>query len=130
MGCYGLGTTRVMGVLAEVLSDDAGLVWPDAVAPANVHIVPIAKAKEEDAFVRAEELHDALELSGFECLLDDRIGTSVGSKMADADLIGIPKRIVVSEKTLKEKGVEVKDRASGEVTMIRFEEVEQYLRNL
>ena len=116
MGCYGLGTTRVLGVMVEVLSDDNGLVWPESVAPAQVHIVPIAKTEEDEAFQKALELYEKLTQAGTECLFDDRLKSSVGSRLADADLIGCPKRIVVSPKTLEKGEVEVKVRKTGEVT--------------
>ena len=104
MGCYGLGTTRVMGVMVEVLSDENGLVWPELVAPAQVHIVPIAKTADEDAFVQAEGLYEELTAQGIECLFDDRLKQGVGSRLADADLIGVPTRVVVSHKTLAAEG--------------------------
>jgi len=118
MGCYGIGTTRVMGVLAEVMSDDAGLVWPKQVAPAHVHIIVLAKTQSEESFTRAEELYKTLEAKGIECLFDDRVDQSAGSKLADADLIGVPVRVLISPKTLKEGKLEVKDRATGKVTMM------------
>lgn len=125
MGCYGIGTTRVMGVLAEVCHDEHGLLWPENVAPARVHIVPIAKKEEDAPYKEALDLYTQLEKKGVECLFDDRLGDTVGSRLADADLIGIPLRIVVSEKTLKGKGVEVKERKTGEVTLLSAKECMQ-----
>lgn len=118
MGSYGIGTTRVMGVLAEVCHDEKGLQWPENVAPARVHIVPIAKAKEEKAYTEALKLYEALCERRIDCLFDDRLNQSVGSRLADADLIGVPVRVVVSGKTLDAKGLEVKDRRTGEVRMV------------
>ncbi len=118
MGCYGLGTTRVMGVLAELFSDDHGLVWPEAVAPARVHIVALAKTKDEASYKAAESLYETLEKAGVDCLFDDRLEQSVGSRLADADLIGVPTRVLISPKTLDKGQLEVKDRKTGEVTMI------------
>ncbi len=117
MGSYGLGTTRVMGVLAEIYHDEHGLQWPDVVAPFAVHIVPIAKSKEDTAYTEAQKLYNALTELGKECLFDDRIGLSVGERLANADLIGCPKRVVISPKTLEKEGAEVKDRATGAITM-------------
>ncbi|MSR87040.1 proline--tRNA ligase [Candidatus Peribacteria bacterium] len=118
MGCYGLGTTRVMGVLAEVCNDEHGLRWPEAVAPARVHIIALAKTREEESFTAAEALYDKLEKAGVDCLFDDRLDQSPGSKLADADLIGVPTRVLISLKTLAKGELEVKDRATGEVTMV------------
>ena len=118
MGCYGIGTTRVMGVLAEVFHDEHGLVWPENVAPARVHIIPIAKKEDDASYKKALELYEELQEKGVECLFDDRLRESVGSRMADADLIGIPTRMVVSPKTLEDKGVEVKERKTGDITMM------------
>lgn len=125
MGCYGLGTSRVMGVLAEIFHDENGLVWPENVAPFAVHIVPIAKTEDEEAFGKAEELYQTLTDAGVECLIDDRLNQSVGSKLADADLIGIPTRIVVSRKTLENGEVEVKKRADAEPEMLKWEDALQ-----
>ena len=123
MGSYGLGTSRVMGVLAEVFHDEHGLIWPENVAPFTVHIVPIAKTEKEDAYKEAVKLYDALTKAGKEVLFDDRLGASVGERLADADLIGCPTRVVISPKTLDDKGAEVKDRKTGEVKMVGIEEL-------
>jgi len=123
MGCYGMGISRLLGILAEAFADDDGLVWPASVAPADTHIVPIAKTLKEEPFIRARKLYDALMDSGKECLFDDRLDLSVGARLADADLIGVPKRIIVSKKTLKEDAVEVKDRRSGKVEMVKMGEI-------
>ncbi len=121
MGCYGMGVSRLLGILAEAFSDDAGLMWPEAVAPVRCHIVPIAKTKDDEAFVTAMKLYDDLSSAGVECLLDDRIDVSVGSKLADADLIGIPWRVVVSPKSLEKNGIEVKKRNEKESTILPIE---------
>lgn len=122
MGCYGIGTSRVMGVLAEVFHDDKGLCWPEAVAPARVHIVPIAKTAEDVAFVKARALYDALTAQGIDCLLDDRLDQTVGSKLADADLIGVPLRVILSPKTLENGMAEVKERTAAEARMVPVDE--------
>ncbi len=118
MGSYGIGTTRVLGVLAEVYNDEKGLCWPDVVAPARVHIITLAKTKEEESYVQAEALYDKLQSAGIDCLFDDRPGQSAGSKLADADLIGVPVRVLISAKTIEKGQLEVKDRKTGEVSMI------------
>lgn len=118
MGCYGIGISRLMGIIAEAMSDDRGLVWPLAIAPAAVHIVPVARAVEDEAFTAALELERELMALGKTCLFDDRIDASVGFKLADADLIGVPLRILISPKTLAEKNMEVYDRTTGETKMV------------
>ncbi len=122
MGSYGIGTTRIVGVLAEIFNDERGLCWPEVVAPARVHIVALAKTKEEESYREAEALYHTLQERGIDCLLDDRLDQSAGSKLADADLIGVPTRVLISPKTIEKKQLEVKDRKSGEVTMIGREE--------
>ncbi|MDP7247361.1 MAG: proline--tRNA ligase [Candidatus Peribacteraceae bacterium] len=127
MGCYGLGTSRVMGVLAEIFHDEHGLKWPSSVAPADAHIVPIAKKDGDEPYKEAIKLYESLKSSGKECIFDDRLGLSVGARLADADLIGVPKRIVVSEKTLKDGQIEIKDRSTGEVDMVKIAEAKKVL---
>lgn len=117
MGCYGIGISRLMGILAEAMSDDAGLRWPPAVAPMQVHIIALARSLDEESFVAAKALCATLESKGITVLLDDRIDASTGARLADADLLGMPLRVVISPKTLKEGKLEVKDRFSGAVTM-------------
>ena len=117
MGCYGIGPARVMGTVAEVLSDDSGLVWPKEIAPFSVHIVSIGE-EGSDAFKKALELYDELVGRGLEVLIDDR-ELRAGEKFADADLIGIPLRVVVSEKSLKGGGYEAKERVGGESRIIK-----------
>lgn len=110
MGSYGIGPARVMGVVAELMSDEKGLVWPAQIAPAQVHIVRIGD--DEDSVRVADELYDSLGKKGISALYDDRAGR-VGEMLADADLMGIPLRAVVSERSIKAGGVEVTQRQSG-----------------
>lgn len=118
MGSYGIGTSRIMGTLAEVLHDDAGLLWPSAVAPFHVHLLPLAKTASTESFTVAMDLAASLEKAGYTVLVDDRLDISAGSRMVDSDLIGIPKRIVVSQRSLKAGGAEVKDRLTGDVNIV------------
>lgn len=121
MGCYGIGPGRLMGVIAEVLSDEKGLVWPKEISPFDIHLISIedkeGKVKEE-----AQKLYDRLIKSGKTVLFDDR-DMRAGEKFADSDLIGIPTRIVISEKTIKEDSVEIKDRKTGNTEMIKNERI-------
>jgi prolyl-tRNA synthetase len=118
MGCYGIGVSRLMGVIVEAFADEAGLRWPAQVAPAQWHIVPIAKTPEEDGYTRAFELYHSLLQRGIPALFDDRLHLSTGHRLADADLLGLPKRALVSPKSLQAGGAEVKLRATGEVQIL------------
>jgi len=121
LGSYGIGITRVMGVLAEKLSDDKGLVWPVNIAPAQVYLVSIGDVSE-----KAEELVAELEAAGVEVIYDDR-DARPGDKFADAELMGIPFRIVISERTLQESSVELKSRQSDDSKNIPLPDVVKVL---
>lgn len=112
MGSYGIGVSRVMGVIAEKLSDDKGLVWPAGIAPFKYHLIGIGEA----GIQKAAELYQGHEN---EILFDDR-DLRPGEKFADADLIGIPTRVVISDRSLKDGEVEVTERASGESRMVKL----------
>jgi prolyl-tRNA synthetase len=120
MGCYGMGVTRLMGVIVEALANDKGIVWPESVAPFKYHLVN-AMPNDAEAVLYAEELYDLLKLRGGEVLYDDR-NVRAGEKFADSDLIGIPYRIIVGKETLEGKSLEVVSRATGEVTRVDREE--------
>ncbi len=115
MGSYGIGPGRVMGTIVETWSDDKGIIWPESVAPFAVHLIAL---HDEAGEVKkaADQLYDKLTKQGIEVLYDDR-DTGAGEKFGDADLIGIPKRYIISAKTLKNSEVEMKDRATGKVEM-------------
>lgn len=121
MGCYGIGPGRVMGTIAEVMSDDKGLVWPESIAPFAIHLISI-EDKAGKVKIEADKLYDRLIKKGIEVLYDDR-DLRAGEKFADSDLIGIPKRIVISEKTIAIDSVEVKDRATGVTEIIKNERI-------
>ncbi len=121
MGCYGIGPGRLMGTIAEVLSDDKGLVWPKEVAPFQTHLISI-EDKEGKVKIEADKLYKKLTDRGDEVLYDDR-DMRPGEKFADSDLMGIPRRIVISAKTLEAGELEVKDRATGTVEMIKNERI-------
>lgn len=110
MGCYGIGISRLMGVLAEHFSDEKGLVWPEAVAPFKVYLAPIGN--DEAVRVVADELYQVLTEAGIGVLYDDR-DERPGTKFADADLLGIPLRVVVSSKTVADAKYEVKSRVAA-----------------
>jgi prolyl-tRNA synthetase len=120
MGSYGIGPGRVMGTIVEVLSDDKGIVWPESVAPFAIHV--LALGDNEAVKTQAEKLYSDLVLAGIEVLFDDRVETSNGAKFADADLLGMPTRIVVSERSLAAGGVEVKKRTEPESRIMSISE--------
>lgn len=120
MGSYGIGPTRLMGIIAEVLSDEKGLVWPEEVAPFKYHLVALGNDPEITA--TADALYAALQKKGDIVLYDDR-DARAGEKFADSDLIGIPTRIVVGKEALASGKLEVVDRRTGEVSIRTKEEI-------
>lgn len=110
MASYGIGTTRLVGAIVEVHHDKGGIIWPDSVAPFAVHLVGL---NLEDAAVKkaCEQLEADLTKAGIDVLYDDRESAAAGQKLSDADLIGIPHRVVLSKKTLAKNQVELKPRA-------------------
>lgn len=118
MGSYGIGPGRVMGTIAELWSDDKGLIWPESVAPFAIHLVAIFD-KEGVVKKAADDLYTKLSEKGIEVLYDDR-DAAAGEKFNDSDLIGIPKRYVISAKTLANEEVEAKDRKTGKVEMVKI----------
>ncbi|MFZ2593284.1 MAG: aminoacyl--tRNA ligase-related protein [Minisyncoccia bacterium] len=117
MGCYGIGTTRLVGVLAEALSDAKGMVWPESVAPMQVHLIAIANGNE-DVLAESETLYESLRQQGISVLFDDRASASAGEKFKDAELIGIPWRVVVSAKTMAAGQLECVRRSTGEILSV------------
>ncbi len=109
MGCYGIGLGRLMGAIVEVLSDPRGIVWPESVAPYQVHLLELSSESKE-VEKEAKKLYEALQKKGIQVLYDERKAVTAGEKFADADLIGIPYRALVSEKSLAAGGIEVKRR--------------------
>ncbi|MBI4994357.1 proline--tRNA ligase [Candidatus Peregrinibacteria bacterium] len=120
MGCYGIGNTRLMGAVVEASHDEKGIIWPISVSPYQMHLLHLGKEKEtKDA---AEKLYKKLCGKGIEVLYDDR-NESAGKKLNDADLIGIPWRVIVSKKTLEKLSVEVKRRNEKEAKLVPMEGV-------
>jgi len=116
MGCYGIGVTRLMGVIVERYHDQDGIVWPDSVAPFLAYILPIGKEEKTVSF--AEMVYQALLDKGIEVLLDDRSDVSAGEKFADSDLIGLPYRLVISDKTTAKEMIEVKRRDKDQSKLV------------
>jgi prolyl-tRNA synthetase len=107
MGCYGIGPSRLMGTVVELFNDKNGIIWPKSIAPYQVHLVHLGNKTE--VIKEAKNIYNALQKEKIEVLYDDR-DESAGVKFKDSDLIGMPIRIVVSEKTIERKSVEVKRR--------------------
>jgi len=126
MGSYGIGVSRLMGAIVEVRSDGKGIVWPESVAPFAAHLLVLGGDKALQKF--AEGVYDKLEKEGVSVLFDDRADISAGEKFADADLIGMPFRVVVSEKTLVQEKVEVKRRDEKEAKLVKLEELIKVLK--
>ncbi|MCX6780419.1 MAG: His/Gly/Thr/Pro-type tRNA ligase C-terminal domain-containing protein, partial [Candidatus Magasanikbacteria bacterium] len=121
MGCYGIGPSRVMGTMVEVFHDDKGIIWPESVAPFKYHL--LALGKEDETFEQAEIIYKNLISAGAEVLYDDRRGVTAGEKFADADLIGLPIRLIVSKKTLAENSVELKRRNETEASLVKISDL-------
>lgn len=123
MGCYGIGTSRLVGAIAEVHHDDFGMIWPTSITPFHVHLVNLHK--NDTAF--ADLIYRTLRSEGFDVLYDDRDNTSAGEKFVTADLIGIPVRLVVSPKT--EQSVEWKERIDKKAHLLSPTEVVNKLKD-
>ena len=120
MGSYGIGPARVMGVIVERYADEHGLVWPEAIAPAAVHLVRLG---DDEAVIKAaDQLYADLQAANIEVLYDDR-DEQAGAKFADADLMGCPVRLTVSKKTLAEDSAELKHRTKSETKLIKLAQV-------
>ncbi len=115
MSSYGIGVSRLVGALVEVLSDEKGIVWPETVAPYKYHVVVIDGEGVQAMVQRFEEKHDAM--------IDDR-NVSVGQKMNDADLLGMPYRVVISPKTVEKNSVEIKARTEDDARLVMLDELE------
>ena len=126
MGCYGIGVTRVVGAAIEQHHDDKGIAWPAAIAPFEVALLPMQMKKSAAVREAVEKLYAEMQAAGIEVLLDDR-DLRPGVMFADCELIGIPWRVVVGERGLKEGQVEVRARTADENQMVPLDEVVAYL---
>jgi len=126
MGCYGIGPSRIMGTIVEVHNDKNGITWPKEIAPFNVHLISLgADSKIKDA---SDEIYKDLQENNIEVLYDDRTDKSAGEKFTEADLIGIPIRLVVSEKTLAKDSIEIKKRNEKEEKLVELKELLKYVK--
>jgi prolyl-tRNA synthetase len=130
MGCYGIGLSRLMGTIVEVCHDEKGIMWPESVAPFAIHLLKIKNQKSNLKIDEiSDEIYNNLTKKGIEVLFDDREATA-GEKFADADLIGIPYRVVISEKSLEKGGIELKKRNEKESRIVKVEELARIFQSL
>jgi prolyl-tRNA synthetase len=129
MGCYGIGVSRVVAAAIEQNHDERGIVWPETMAPFSVAIAPIGYGKSEAVREAADLIHDELEAAGMEVLMDDR-DERPGVMFADLELIGIPHRITIGDRGLKEGMVEFQARRDGDVAKIAVGEIVAHLKNV
>jgi prolyl-tRNA synthetase len=126
MGSYGIGVTRILAIIAELNNDDNGLIWPETVAPFDVHVV--ATGRDAAVFDAAEGVVSDLEAAGFDVLFDDRPKVSPGVKFGDAELIGIPKIVIVG-RGVADGVVELWDRRTNERTPVAIAEAAAALKS-
>lgn len=125
MGCYGIGIGRTLATVVEEHNDEKGIIWPKRIAPYQVHLVSLGK--DEKVAQEADKLHDLLEKAGIEVLYDDR-DRQAGEKLADADLIGIPVRLVVSGRTMEANAVEWKERDKSDAERVALTDIEKKVK--
>lgn len=129
MGCYGIGLGRTLAAAVETGHDEKGIIWPKELTPFDAHLLDIKGKEETKATGVTEAIYSAMEKSGLEVLYDDR-DEAAGVKLADADLIGIPVRLVVSARSLKAGGVEVSRRSDGKAEIVPVEKLAEKIREI
>lgn len=127
MGCYGIGITRVVAAAIEQNHDDSGIIWPNAIAPFQVALVPMNAHKSQRVREESERLYQALSAAGLDVLLDDR-DTRPGVKFADLELMGVPHRLVIGDRGLDNGELEYKGRRDSDATMVPAEQIIDFLR--
>jgi len=128
MGCYGMGVTRLVGAIIEQNHDESGIIWPESIAPFSVIIIPINAHKSEQVSATAEALYGELTSHGVEVLLDDREDVRPGAKFADAELMGIPHRVVIGDRGLDNGVVEYVNRREGNNQDLTLDQVRALFR--
>lgn len=130
MGCYGIGISRLLGVIVEANYDDKGIIWPKETAPFQYHLIGLFKGiKKEDKEIKKQTdlVYEQLIKKGLEVFYDDRESVSSGEKLVDADLLGLPQRIIISEKTLKNRSFELKERKSNRIKIIKLKDISKII---
>ncbi|BCX15179.1 MAG: proline--tRNA ligase [Candidatus Parcubacteria bacterium] len=128
MGCYGIGLGRLLGTIVEIHNDDKGIIWPLEVAPFKVYLISVDTDKS-NVRIMTEKLYERLLKQNIEVLYDDRQHKTIGEKLFDADLLGLPYRLIVSAKTLSKNAVELKLRRSKAIKLVSFSQVEKFLKS-
>lgn len=123
MGCYGIGPSRVMGTIAECLSDDKGLIWPEKIAPYEWHLISMANKDTE--VIQVDQIYQKLLNANFDVLYDDRMDVRGGMKFAESDLIGIPNRIIAGKTFFGNGNLEIKDRKTGNIIQMNVNDLIQ-----
>ena len=129
MGCYGIGISRIMASSIEQNHDESGIIWPEPLAPFQIIIIALNKNTEDTTLTKSRKIYHQLKESGYEVLLDDR-NERAGVKFADADLLGIPKRLIVSERGLDNQTIELNFRDGKNKSDVPFEQLVDYLEKL
>lgn len=127
MGSYGIGPGRLMGVVVEVHSDEKGMVWPESIAPFRVHL--LALSRDEKVLEKAEAFYNTLKEAGISVIFDDRNKVGAGKRLGDADLMGMPIRILISDKSIEAGGAEWTLRKTGESEILPLEKMLEYLKS-
>jgi prolyl-tRNA synthetase len=127
MGCYGIGITRLPAAAIEQNHDERGIIWPDAITPFTMVLCPIGMDRSADVRAAAERLHDELQANGIDVMLDDR-GERPGAMFADWELIGVPHRVVISDRGLKEGQFEYQHRRDAAATKVPAGEMLAFLK--
>jgi prolyl-tRNA synthetase len=127
MGCYGIGVTRIVAAAIEQNHDDKGIIWPEQLAPFDVVLVPINLQRSEPLRDAAEQLYSELQEMGLEVLFDDR-DARPGVKFADAELLGIPHRLVISDRGLEANELEYRHRRDSDARMLKRDAALELLR--
>jgi prolyl-tRNA synthetase len=127
MGCYGIGVTRLLGAAIEQGHDERGIIWPAALAPFTVVLCPIGYDRSAEVKAAADQLHEQLMSQGVDVMLDDR-GERPGAMFADWELIGVPHRVVLSDRGLKEGKVEYQGRRDAQATAVSAAEVATFVK--
>jgi prolyl-tRNA synthetase len=127
MGCYGIGVSRVVAAAIEQCHDESGIIWPPAIAPFQVALLPMKMDKSQRVREAVEKLYQEMQDAGIEVLLDDR-NVRPGVMFADMELIGIPHRVVIGERSLDEGQVEYRGRRDSENQMLAVDEIVAHLK--
>jgi prolyl-tRNA synthetase len=129
MGCYGIGVNRILAALIENSHDEDGMIWPRAVSPCEVIVIPVVKKEDKKLCDEAERVYTELNTSGIDVIIDDR-ERSAGVKFADADLIGFPLQVIIGKKCLEKGKIEIKRRATKESVLVDKDKITEYVREM